>query len=403
MMSVLFSVARLAILMLARTHNAGAIHLPTELDAQGALTAKSTAVRFAATKAHTDKTINACVVGPWNTCGGDGYVGCINCADGYFCYTENKWYSQCKPDPATPAVTVAPTTKPTAKPSAVPTSASPTTTVSPTVKPSSAAPATASPTTTAKPSAAPSARPGTASPTRMPTVESIYPPRLPDKSQDLQTKLANAVPGDIITFDGAFIPTAYLRTIVNGLVDAPITVRGIGPNAVIYGSYLNKTTVFFEAALKILHSNYIFENFLIVNSKKAMMGEHASNVTLRNVHVVGTNEEAFKIHHQSEYWLVDGCSATLTGLTGKFGEGFYLGDAYPHNWPAGDLFGARHITIQNCLAIGTQDNGYDVKVRKNTQSFASLTLPSLSIHYRSRMDFAVIVQRLHRDCAEIAQ
>jgi hypothetical protein len=210
----------------------------------------------------------------------------------------------------------------------------------------------------------------------MPTVESIYPPRLPDETQDLQTKLANAVPGDIITFDGAFIPTAYLRTIVNGLVDAPITVRGIGPNAVIYGSYVDKTTVFFDAGLKILHSNYIFENFLIVNSKKGVMGEHASNVTLRNVHVVGTNDEAFKIHHQSEYWLVDGCSATLTGRSGNYGDGFYVGDAYPNNWKVGDLFGARHITIQNCYTTYTEDNGYDVKVCFAFRFMLNLTLQS---------------------------
>ena len=65
----------------------------------------------------------------------------------------------------------------------------------------------------------------------------LYPTRVPDTTQSLQTKLNEAVPGDIITFDNAWISSEYLRTVVDGTAENPITVRGIGADAVIYGSY----------------------------------------------------------------------------------------------------------------------------------------------------------------------
>lgn len=58
-------------------------------------------------------------VSPWAQCGGDGYAGSSECADGYSCVVVNEWYSQCQTGTSTatlvtPTVGSSPTTSSTA-------------------------------------------------------------------------------------------------------------------------------------------------------------------------------------------------------------------------------------------------------------------------------------------------
>jgi len=79
------------------------------------------------------------------------------------------------------------------------------------------------------------------------------------------------------------------------------------------------------------------------------------------VHVSNTQEAGFEFRRTgTEYWLVTNCSVRHAGLEGKYGEGFYVGDA-TGNWLSNMPDTPGHITFINCYATDTVNDGWDFK------------------------------------------
>ncbi len=183
-------------------------------------------------------------------------------------------------------------------------------------------------------------------------------------ADSLDTALNHAAPGDVILVSG--IHTGRFKTWVAGTASAPITVRGDG-TAVLQGD----TTGY---GVTVLHDYYRFENLTLRDYKKGFMVAGASHGIARRVHVDGTQEEAFKIHHPtsstvsntpSQYWLFIDCSARNTGRAGTvpgtaYGEGFYTGDA-ANNWYQNQPDTSGYVTFYNCYVTNTRNDGWDAK------------------------------------------
>lgn len=175
----------------------------------------------------------------------------------------------------------------------------------------------------------------------------------------LRSYLANAQPGDIIEISGTYnVSDGTISTSISGTSGNYITLRGTGS-----GATLNFTASAGNSCFYLKNNYYKLENITInsnSNSNKGILIE-ASHGYLTNVTVKNTLAEAFKIRKNSQYWLLQNCSAQYPGQSGKYGEGFYLSDA-DQNWttaPAADKTG--YITFLNCTAIQPKNDGFDFK------------------------------------------
>lgn len=171
---------------------------------------------------------------------------------------------------------------------------------------------------------------------------------------DLQDGLDQAQPGDIIEFSGTH--NGNFETTADGTASDPIIVRGVGGNAVILGSSTGS-----GYGLTIEHDHYIFEDFTVKRHKKGIYGLNADDITVRDVVIEEIGQEAFKVRRYSNFWFVERVHAENTGLSGNYGEGFYVGDA-ESNWENSstpDTSG--YVTFLDCSTTDTRNDGYDVK------------------------------------------
>jgi hypothetical protein len=175
----------------------------------------------------------------------------------------------------------------------------------------------------------------------------------------LRSYLASAQPGDIIEVSGTYnVSDGTIATSVSGSAGNYITIRGTGSGATFHFTASAGNAAFY------IHNNYYqLENVTIdanSNSNKGLLIE-ASHGYVTNVTVENTLGEGFKIRNNSKYWLVRDSVSEYTGQSGKYGEGFYVGDA-DQNWktaPYADQSG--FITFLNCSAIQTKNDGFDFK------------------------------------------
>lgn len=176
---------------------------------------------------------------------------------------------------------------------------------------------------------------------------------------NLRSCLASVQPGDILEVSGTYtVSDGTIATSVNGSAGKYITIRGTGS-----GATFNFTESAGNAAFHIKNNYYKLENVTIHANSKSNKGIliEASHGYLTKVTVKNTLGEAFKIRKNSQYWLLEDCTAESTGKSGKFGEGYYVGDA-DQNWrtkPDADRSG--YITFLNCKAILTKNDGFDFK------------------------------------------
>ncbi|GLI09051.1 hypothetical protein YDYSG_50830 [Paenibacillus tyrfis] len=175
----------------------------------------------------------------------------------------------------------------------------------------------------------------------------------------LRSYLAGTQPGDILEVSGTYaVSDGTITTSVNGSAGKYITIRGTGS-----GASFTFTESAGNAAFHIKNNYYKLENITINSNSKSNKGIliEASHGYLTKVTVKNTLGEAFKIRKNSQYWLLEDCTAESTGQSGKFGEGYYVGDA-DQNWqtkPDADRSG--YITFLNCKAILTKNDGFDFK------------------------------------------
>jgi Chitobiase/beta-hexosaminidase C-terminal domain len=161
--------------------------------------------------------------------------------------------------------------------------------------------------------------------------------------------LSNAQPGDTILLSGT-IQGGRFTTTRSGVPGAPITIRGDGTARVSGSPY----------ALEILHDYYRLENFILENSGKGLVIDNAEHGTVNHVHAMDIQQEAFKLRNQSRYWEFTFCSARRTGLSGDFGEGFYVGQA-SSNWINNTPDQCAFVTFFNCYTLDTVNDGWDIK------------------------------------------
>ncbi|CAG7642700.1 discoidin domain-containing protein [Paenibacillus allorhizosphaerae] len=177
--------------------------------------------------------------------------------------------------------------------------------------------------------------------------------------ETLRNYLAGAQPGDIIEVSGTFtVSDGTIATGVSGTAGNYITIRGTGS-----GATFNFTASAGNAAFHVKHNYYKLENLTINSNSQSNKGLliEASHGNVTNVTVKNTLAEGFKIRKNSQYWLISDSTAQNTGQSGKFGEGFYVGDA-DQNWttaPNPDQSG--YITFLRCSAIQTKNDGFDFK------------------------------------------
>jgi hypothetical protein len=178
-------------------------------------------------------------------------------------------------------------------------------------------------------------------------------------STELNAAMAAAVPGDTIILSGTI--NGSLKTAVDGTSSAPITVKGDGT------AILNGTNSGY--GIECRHDYYQFQDIIVQNFSKGFVADDADHGWLDRVHVKNTQQESVKFRNKSRFWLVTYCSARNTGLQGKFGEGFYVGQAYS-NWivdpryndPAKKIVdGSGNITFFKCYATDTVNDGWDCK------------------------------------------
>lgn len=172
--------------------------------------------------------------------------------------------------------------------------------------------------------------------------------------QSLQDQLNNAQPGDVIEFSGT--EQGVFQTKGHGTASNPIIIRGLGSDAVIEGNGIGS-----GYGLQVKHNYYRLENFTIRNCKKGLYIENADHGVATSIHIEDIGQEAFKVKRNSNYWLFEDCSTKNTGLSGDYGEGFYVGDA-SSNWASSsqpDTPG--YITFLNCTSIDPVNDGFDFK------------------------------------------
>jgi hypothetical protein len=168
----------------------------------------------------------------------------------------------------------------------------------------------------------------------------------------LQMELAHAHPGSVIRVNGAH--TGKFVTRVSGTAEAPITIEG-DDAAVLIGASAD------DPVLQIKHSYYRVKNIRVRGGQKGVVVAAAAHGILEGVQVSDTGEAGYEFRRTgTEYWLVRDCSARRTGLEGKYGEGFYVGDA-TGNWLTNTADTPGYITFDHCYASDTVNDGWDFK------------------------------------------
>jgi len=165
------------------------------------------------------------------------------------------------------------------------------------------------------------------------------------------TQLAQVHPGDVITVSGSH--RGEFVTSVDGTANAPITIMGDG-SALLLGASRD------DPVLTIKHAYYRVRNIAVRGGQKGIYVTGAHGV-LDGLQVSDTQEEGFTFKRAgARYWLVRNCSVQRTGLAGKYGEGFYVGDA-TSNWLSDRPDTPGYITFYNCYAADTVNDAWDFK------------------------------------------
>jgi hypothetical protein len=171
-------------------------------------------------------------------------------------------------------------------------------------------------------------------------------------ADSFQAELERAQPGSVIHVSGSHM--GKFVTQVKGTAEAPITIEGDG-TAVLVGASPN------DPVLNIRHSYYRVKNIDVRGGEVGIEVTHAAHGELDDVRVSGTQEAGFEFRRTgTEFWLVKNCSAQHTGREGKYGEGYYVGDA-KGNWLSDKPDTPNHITFLNCYTFDTVNDGWDFK------------------------------------------
>ncbi|MGH8047421.1 MAG: hypothetical protein ACREKL_09260 [Chthoniobacterales bacterium] len=167
----------------------------------------------------------------------------------------------------------------------------------------------------------------------------------------LSAALADARPGDTIRISGTH--SGIFVTSVDGTAEAPITIEGDGSAVLTTDS--KKLPV-----LKIQNDHYRVVNIATRGGEKGIYVTGAHGL-LRGVDVSDTQEEGFTFKRsRARYWLVEDCTVRHAGLEGRYGEGFYVGDA-TGNWLSDQADTPGYITFYNCRTSDTVNDGWDIK------------------------------------------
>jgi hypothetical protein len=171
--------------------------------------------------------------------------------------------------------------------------------------------------------------------------------------------LGSATPGDTIFVSGTInISSGDIITSKAGRPFGHITIKGINEGILKWTNETNR------ACLNIKHNYYRISNLTIdanSQSKRGLLIEDANYGMVINVVVRNTLNEGYKIRKNSQYWYFDHCSVYSTGLAGKYGEGFYVGDT-DANWTTGESPDkSGYITFNSCFAKRTNADGFDFK------------------------------------------
>ncbi len=199
-------------------------------------------------------------------------------------------------------------------------------------------------------------------------------------ADSLQSELDAAHPGTVIHVSGTH--TGNFVTRAKGTAGAPIIIAGDG-TAVLVGASPD------DPVLNIRHAYYRVKNVELRGGQVGVEVTHAAHGELEDVRVSATREAGFEFRRTgTEYWLVKNCSAQHTGLEGKYGEGFYVGDA-KGNWLSDKPDTPNHITFLNCYTFDTVNDGWDFKegahhikvVNCTANMKTSAPLPKASLPY----------------------
>ncbi len=164
-------------------------------------------------------------------------------------------------------------------------------------------------------------------------------------------ELARARPGDVIKISGTH--SGEFVTRVAGTAESPITLQG-DETAVLTSTSKS------QPVLKIQHDYYRVIHLRTRGGQKGIYVTGAHGV-LDKIDVADTEEEGFTFKRSgARYWLVTDCVAHHTGLEGKYGEGFYVGDA-AENWLSDLPDTPGYITFYRCRTRDTVNDGWDIK------------------------------------------
>jgi hypothetical protein len=162
--------------------------------------------------------------------------------------------------------------------------------------------------------------------------------------------LTVVAPGDVVVVSGTL--TGNFRIERSGTSAAPITVRGDGTAQLVSSS---------GYGFEVRSANYVnVENMIIRGGLKGLVIDNSNHGHVSEVHIMDTQQEAFKIRNQSQYWEFTFCSVRRAGTTGDYGEGFYVGQA-SSNWIGGVPDRSGYITFFNCYTTDTSNDGWDFK------------------------------------------
>ena len=167
---------------------------------------------------------------------------------------------------------------------------------------------------------------------------------------DFHNALNQVLPGDTVVVSGSL--TGNFKILRSGTAAAPITIRGDGT------AQLNCSSGY---GFEIRSANHVnLENMIIRGGLKGLVIDNSNHGVVHQVHIMDTQQEAFKVRNQSQYWEFTYCSVRRAGTSGDYGEGFYVGQA-SSNWIGGVPDRSGYITFFNCYTTDTSNDGWDFK------------------------------------------